>query len=78
MDDAHRIPRIPAELIPMLDSLIERSEEHVPHHHSPQELSQMRDLLPWVADEFGYRSELYYRALLVTALEHARAEVLPA
>lgn len=73
-----RIPRIPAELIPLIETLVGRPEGFVPHHRRTRaELESIRARLPLFARDFGDGSAPYNRALLVLALEYARAEILP-
>ena len=73
----HRIPHIPAELIPLIETLVGRPRGFRPHRRTPRELERMRSHLPEVARDFGVRSPVYNRVLLVTALEYARAEAIP-
>ena len=72
------MPRLPAELIPLIEPLIGRPADFVPQRLSREKLREIREQLRWVAEEFGGEEAIVYkRALLVTALEYARAEVLP-
>jgi hypothetical protein len=73
---AIRIPHLPAELIPLLDASLPRPLERR-QRFSPERLRRIREEhLPWARDKFGEHSGPYRRALLVAALEHARAEAI--
>jgi hypothetical protein len=71
-----RIPRIPAELIPLLDAVIPRTRG--PRQRcDPARLRRRREEhLPWLRDTFGEDSGPYRRTLIIAALEHARAEAI--
>jgi hypothetical protein len=72
------VPRLPAELIALIEPLIGRPRGWTPKRLSRERLLSIREQLRWVAAEFGGEDSLVYRrALLVVALEYSRAEVLP-
>jgi hypothetical protein len=71
-----RIPHVPAELIPLLDTVLEGWRTAPPRRQSPQQLANIRAGLTWAAEAFGADSAVFRRALLLGALEHARAEVV--
>jgi hypothetical protein len=74
---ALRIPQIPVALIPLIDTLLETVRTEPPHRHSPEELSAMCHGVARAAAEFGVDHAITRRLLLMAAVEHARAEVLP-
>ena len=74
MTSEHTIPRIPAELIPLIDAAIPHTRP--PRRLSPARLRRIRAALPGLRATFGETSGPYRRVLLVAALEHARAEAI--